>query len=233
MAAQPGQVQASWGPRAETPAELADRTRDLLEELEPFLGFVEAPIGLLRGEEVDPDLSGLEQAFIDGRRTDDAGAIIEDRGTAVTLFASDDALRSVTISVSGGATAAIRRVVYNTVSIRVSEMFPVDAFRGFAEANVTALVDAFDPAFAWVSTPLHVGLNPRSGTRARFGPSTWISDAFAPLPAPLDGAMLARHGEGTLVQVIPQGAENVWSDEAPTRRVLDALARAEWVASLT
>lgn len=232
MAAQLGQVQASWGPRPETAAELAARTRDLLDELEPFLGFVEAPIGILRDEEVDTDLDGLEQAFVDGRRTDDRGTIIEDRGTSVTLFAGDDALRSVTVTVSGGATAAIRRVVYNTVAIRVSEAFPLDAFRGFAEANVIALVDTFEPAFAWVSTPLHVGLNPRSGARARFGPTTWISDAFSPLPTPLAGATTARHGDGTLVQVVPHGREQVWTDEAPTARVIDALAKAGWVATL-
>lgn len=214
MAAQLGQVQASWGPRPETAAELAARTRDLLDELEPFLGFVEAPIGILRDEEVDTDLDGLEQAFVDGRRTDDRGTIIEDRGTSVTLFAGDDALRSVTVTVSGGATAAIRRVVYNTVAIRVSEAFPLDAFRGFAEANVIALVDTFEPAFAWVSTPLHVGLNPRSGARAGSARPRGSATPSARFPLPWPGRRPRATATAPSCRSCPTGA----SRSGPTRR---------------
>lgn len=230
-----GIVQVAWGPREETPGELAERLTDLVEELQPFLEFVRVPVGILHESSTDPDLSppNLERAIEAGVRVDDRGMRWEERGYSVSLYARDEAGASVTISMAGGAREAVRRVALNTVTIEADDAFPLEAFRGFAETNLLALVDAFEPAYGWAAEPLHVDVNPlRGGPKPRLGPIAWVSDALAPVPE-VSGLALERHGDGTLMRLQPKRDENVWVDTAPTERALDALAKAGWAPKLT
>lgn len=228
-----GLVQVAWEPRAEQAAETAERVHELLDDLAPFLAFIDAPLAILRDDNLDPDLGDLETVIVEGVRRDDRGEPWPERGSSITLFASDDTGSKLTLTVSAGATAPIKRVAYNTVSLTAEGAFPDDAFRAFAEANLLSVVDAFEPAFGWGAEGIHARVNARSPIRPRFGPVTWVSDRLGPLPAAIDGATQQRHGDGTLVRLAPEPGVSVWDDDAPTTRVLESLRDAGWDGSLT
>lgn len=228
-------VQVAWGPRAETPEALAARIVDLLDELAPFLEFVDAPLGVLTDGELDTDLdeSRLASALEAGVRTDDRGAVWEGCGYTLTLFAVDDERREVTVNIAGGATAPVKRVALNSVTLRVEDSFPDDVFRGFGESILVGLVDAFEPAYGWATERVQREVNQRSGVRPRFGPVSWVGDALGAFPDDIAGAEQHRHGPGTLIRVVPEGDVNIWTDPEPTRRVVAGIDAAGWSPSLT
>ncbi|CAG7843941.1 hypothetical protein USB125703_00159 [Pseudoclavibacter triregionum] len=242
-----GTVQVTWGPREESPEELGERLRFLLEELAPFSEFARGPWTVLDGgrsgdvpsEEPSADdavhrsdvrLDSLGEMLAGRPRTDDRGRPWEGRGWSAALYAGP--AFELHLSVGGGATQPVRRVAFNRCTLTASEGFPEDAFRGFAESNLIAMVDAFEPHYGSAYSAVQLEGEQTLGLRPRIGAVTYVADDFARVPAELEGATRARHHEGTLLRLDPKPGESLWTDTAPVERVVRQLDALGWEPSL-
>lgn len=229
-----GTVQSAWGPRAETPDELAERLAFFLDEIAAFAEFAGVPLAVA-GDDPEPeplDPSRLRELIAASPRRDDSGRPWEGRGWGLSLVAASEQGGVLAISFGGGASNPVKRVAFNSCTLDVREGFPLDAFRAFAETNLLAMADAFDAHFGWAFEPPHLRVNPRGALRPRLGPVSYVADELAVVPDPLPGASLERHHDGTLIRVAPARGEHLWEDPEPVARVVAQLEAAGWAPSL-